>query len=327
MKKEINTLVCSGGSVRCITFIGVFKKIEEIKKMQDTDTEPDEKDAEPDKKDVEPDEKDVEPRNDVLPKINIKTVAGVSAGSIFSLMYTVGFTPEEMQEEMLNIRLEKLKEIRFMNFLSKYGLDTGNLILKWIESLLAKKEIDKKITFIELFNKTQIDLQIFAANVNKYNLTKFNHIQTPEIQVLDAIKMSMSIPFLFTATHFNIETNTVNCLKGDVHVDGGLIDNYPIYLFKDTLDTTLGLKVISNGELDSHNVDEKIEDIESYIYHVLACFIIQREKKTTSNELYKASTICIHTEGITQTLNFELTRDQKIRLIQIGYNSTDDFFK
>jgi hypothetical protein len=78
-----------------------------------------------------------------------------------------------------------------------------------------------------------------------------------------------------------------------------------------------------NGE---PTIDEKIEDIESYIYHVLACFIIQREKKTTSNELYKKNTICIHTEGITQTLNFELTRDEKIRLIQIGYNTTAEFF-
>ena len=132
--------------------------------------------------------------------------------------------------------------------------------------------------------------------------------------------------FLFTASNYNTETKKMNCPKGDIHVDGGLIDNYPIYLFKDTLETTLGLKVISNGELDSHNVDEKIEDIESYIYHVLACFIIQREKKTTSNELYKKNTICIHTEGITQTLNFELTRDEKIRLIQIGYNTTAEFF-
>jgi NTE family protein len=325
MKKEINTLVCSGGSVRCITFIGAFKRIEELKRSQQNKKE-EVGDVGEVTSEAESDvESDVE--SDLKPYINIKTVAGVSAGSIFSLMYTVGFSPEEMQEEMLNVRLEKLKEIRFMNFLSKYGLDTGNLIIKWIEVLLAKKGIDKKITFMELFQRTELDLQIFAANVNRYNLTKFNHIQTPDVQVLDAVRMSMSIPFLFTATHFNTDTKKVNCPKGDIHVDGGLIDNYPIYVFKDELDSTLGLKVISNGELDSHNVDERIDDIESYIYHVLACFIIQREKKTTSNELYKASTICIHTEGITQTLNFELTNEEKTRLIQIGYNSTDEFFR
>jgi NTE family protein len=320
--KEINTIVCSGGSVRCITFIGAFKKIDELRRAQEKEKEK-EKEQEQEKEK----ERGQDQEQEGVPIINIKTVAGVSAGSIFSLMYAVGFTPAEMEKEMLSIRLEKLKEIRFMNFLNKYGLDTGNLIIKWIEDLLVKKSIDKKITFEELFSKTNIDLQIFAANVNKYNLTKFNYLCTPDVKVLDAIKMSMSIPFLFTATHFNIETNQIDCPKGDIHVDGGLIDNYPIYVFKDNLENTLGLKVISNGEMDSHNVDEKIDDIESYIYHVLACFIIQREKKTTSNEMYKKRTVCIHTETITQTLNFELTREEKLRLIQIGYNAICEFLK
>jgi len=302
MKRNIDTLICSGGSVRCISFIGSFRRIEELIA------------------------KGLEESEQHFPKIDIKTVAGVSAGAMFSLMYTVGYTSEEMETEMLNTKLERLKEIKFMNFLSKYGLDTGKLVINWLEGLLAKKSIPKTITFSELYQRTQIDLQIFAANVNRYNLTKFNWECTPDIKVLDAVRMSMSIPFLFTTTHFNITTKKINCKEGDIHVDAGLIDNYPIAQFKDRLDTVLGLKVISQGELDSHTVDERIDDIESYIYHVLACFIIQREKKTSSNELFREHTVYIHTENITQTLNFELSNEEKLRLIQIGYAATEQFF-
>ena len=38
MKKEITTLLCAGGGVRCISFIGIFKKLEELLKKKNRNT-------------------------------------------------------------------------------------------------------------------------------------------------------------------------------------------------------------------------------------------------------------------------------------------------
>lgn len=297
MKKDINTLLCAGGGVRCIAFIGIFKKIEELIKS-----------------------------NIEIPKINIKTVAGVSAGSIFGLLYTLGYTSKEMEDEILHKKLDQLKDIKFMNFISKYGLDSGNNIMLWIESLMVKKEFTGNLTFEELFKKTNMDFQVYAANLNKYSFTKFNYECTPKLKVLDAVRMSISIPFMFTINKFNVDTCEMD-ESSDTHVDGGLIQNYPIELFKDSLETLLGFKLISNGECDNHNVDEKIEDIESYIYHILSCFMVQRERKITMNKEYQDHTIFIDTQGITQTVNFGLSPLEKKKLIDIGYKTATVYFE
>lgn len=297
MKKDINTLLCAGGGVRCIAFIGIFKKLEELIKNK-----------------VE------------VPKIDIKTVAGVSAGSIFGLLYILGYTSREMEDEILHKKLDQLKDIKFMNFLNKYGLDSGNNIMLWIESLMVKKEFSGNLTFEELFNKTGKNFQVYAANLNKYSFVEFSNKCTPKLKVLDAIRMSISIPFMFTINKFNVEKCDLNS-DGDICVDGGLIQSYPIHLFEDSLDTLLGFKLISNGECESHQVDEKIENIESYIFHILSCFMVQRERKITMNKDYRDHTIFVETQGITQTVNFGLSPLDKKKLIDIGYKTATKYFE
>jgi len=308
-KKKVDTIVAAGGGIRCVCFIGVFKRIEELvlkrKSLELLNSEESKKELE------------------TLPAVDIKIFAGVSAGSIFGLMYLIGYTPVEMEEEIINRKLDQLKDIRFLNFTTKYGIDSGNNIMKWIESLMSNKGFDKNITFDSFFKKTNFDFQVFATNLNKYNFSKFNYTETPNLKVTDAIRMSISIPFMFTINKFNLETKELG--SGDTHVDGGLIDSYPIYLFKDQLETTLGLKLVSHGELHSHTVDEEIDDLESYIYHILACFMVQRDRKITLNKDYTDHTIYIDTQGITQTVNFGLSIDEKRKLIKIGYEEADKF--
>ena len=156
-----------------------------------------------------------------------------------------------------------------------------------------------------------------ATNLSKYKMKKFNYIDTPNVKVIDAIRMSISIPFVFTATVF----------ENDTFVDGGLIENYPITGFKEEIKMgrVLGVKLINHGELDSHIIDEKIDDIESYIMNIISCYMVQKEKHTTIN--YKECTIYIDTEQITHATNFALTPQEKNKLIEIGYNSTVNFLE
>ena len=56
------------------------------------------------------------------------------------------------------------------------------------------------------------------------------------MKIVDAIMASISIPFYFTMKTYG-EFN---------YSDGGLIDNYPIQLFKDEIDETLGFLICEN---------------------------------------------------------------------------------
>jgi NTE family protein len=297
---EINKLAFSGGAIKGIAYVGVFKKIEELiyeRRLEESRV-------------------DFDAVKCNIPYFNIKTICAVSVGSIFSLIYLLKFTYAEMLEEVLHKKFDQLKDIRIMNFVSKYGLDSGVNLISWMQSLMIKKSVNPSITLKEFYDLNGVDFQIMATNLNKYCYKKFNYLETPDVKVLDAVRMSISVPFLFTINEF----------EGDIHVDGGLIDNYPIKVFEDDLTHFLGFKLINHGEMDSHDVDERIDDIESYIYHILSCYMVQKEKHTTRTEEFRNCTVYIHTEDITQSVNFSLTAAEKNKLIEIGYKSINNFF-
>lgn len=301
MGKEYNIFCLAGGGSKGVAYVGVFKKIEEIiqeRKLLEKNS----------------DFKECECK---VPFININTVCAVSVGSIFGLIYLLGFSYVEMLEEILNKNFGQLKNIKIMNFATKFGLDSGEKFINWLKELMKRKDIDPEITLLDFYEETNVDFQIMATNLNKYCYKKFNYIDTPNVKVVDAIRMSISIPFVFTMTEF----------EGDIFIDGGLIDNYPIGLFKDNLDKVLGFKLVNHGELESHEIDHHINDIESYMYHVLTCYVVQKEKHTSRTNEYKNCTVYIHTENITQSVNFALTAQEKHKLIEIGYHQTNEFFK
>jgi predicted acylesterase/phospholipase RssA len=282
--KKIEILCFSGGGAKAIATIGVLKHIEEL--IKDTKIITD-----------------------------IKEVCGVSAGTIIGLAYVLGYKYLELQEEILEKNFESLKDIKITNFLSKYGLDSGKNIITWLDTIILKKGFDKNITFKELHKKTNITFKVLATNLNKYQYTCFDHINTPDMLVTNAIHMSISIPFYFCAQKY----------ENDYHVDGALIDNYPIKLYKENLDNVLGVKIVNYGEMSHHKVEYKINTIDSFIFNVLYCFIIQKEKETTLNEKYKKHTIYIYANE-KNAINFSLSKDEKLKLINIGYIASQSYF-
>ena len=282
--REINILVMSGGGSKAISYIGVIKRMEELRVQ-----------------------------NKII--LNINEVCGVSAGSIIGLLYLLGYTYEELEQEVVNKKLEHLKDIRISNFFTNYGIDSGKNIMNWIESLLVRKGYDKNITFKQLYDMINKKFVIMATNLNKYKHTFFDYINTPDISILKAVRMSISIPFYFTCERYN----------NDVHVDGALIENYPIKMYKDNLKNVLGFKIINYGELKEHSVEYKINSIDTFIYNVIYCFIVQKERQTTLNDEYKMHTIYIYLDD-KNAVNFSMTGEDKKNMIKKGYEASCDYF-
>lgn len=282
--KEINIIIASGGGSKAISYIGVIKKLEEL----------------------------VDEKKIIL---NLKELCGVSAGSIIGFLYLLGYTYKELEDEVIHKRFEQLKDIRITNFFTYYGIDSGKNIMDWIEKLIIKKGFDKNITFKEFYDKINKKFVVIATNLNKYRYSIFDYENTPDVKIIKAIRMSISIPFYFTYEKYN----------NDIHVDGALIDNYPIKLYRNNLSNVLGFKIINYGELDEHDVEYRINSIDTFIYNVIYCFIVQKEKETTLNNEYKKCTIYIYTND-KNAVNFAMTKEEKLKLIDIGYTASCEFF-
>jgi predicted acylesterase/phospholipase RssA len=85
------------------------------------------------------------------------------------------------------------------------------------------------ITFIELYNLTKKKLSIIGTNYTKIKEECFNHNNTPDMSVITALRISISIPIIFTPVKYN----------GDMYIDGCFKNGFPLdYCNKET---TLGL--------------------------------------------------------------------------------------
>ena len=282
--KKIEKLCFSGGGARAFATVGVLKKLKDLVKTGDIE-------------------------------MSINEVSGVSAGSIIGLGYIIGYSGYELEEEIMEKNFEDLKDIRYTSIFTSYGIESGKNFITWVETMILKKGFNKDITFLELFKKTNIKFKVLATNLNKYKYTHFDYINTPDVKVTRAIRLSISVPFYFCAEKY----------ENDIHVDGAVIDNYPIKLYKDDLTNVLGVKIINHGEMSEHQVENKINSIDSFIYNLLYCIVIQKEKHTTIDEDYKKHTIYIYTDD-RKSLNFMLSKEEKQNLIDLGYSSCETFF-
>lgn len=309
MKRKIDTLVFSGGGMKGIAYIGVLRCLENIK-SRFTKYNSDNLDNVGNVDNVDKNDTD-----NYIPDIDIKTVCGVSIGSFMSLLYIIGYSSDSLQDIIINKDLGELKDISINNFVNKYGFDSGKNIINWLEHLLENKGYSKDITLKELYLKTGIHYKVCCTNLNKYKMEIYDYIRNPNLKITKVIRMSMSIPLIFSVK---------KCNK-DIIVDGGIINNYPINIFDNNLDKVLGIKFISKGEFKD-DLNFEINTIQEYVFHTFNCYMVQKERSTTLSYKYKEHTICLRTEHVTTAVNFDLSRENKLDLIEIGYKSACNYF-
>jgi len=210
----INTLCLSGGGIKGISYIGTLMYLE---------------------------------YENYLDINNITIYVGTSSGSILSFFFNIGYSLKELENFVLQFDFSKLEpDINCNTFLSKYGMDDGTKIMTTIQTFLIEKLKVKDITFQELHKITNKTLKIFTTNFTLAQSEIFSHENTPNVSVLTAIRMSISVPFLFTPVEYN----------GNIYVDGGITYNFGLN-YCDSL-TTLGL-AITNKKIN------QIDSLHSYL--------------------------------------------------------------
>lgn len=265
---KYKTLILSGGGVSGITHLGAIKYLEE-KEL-----------------------------------IDIDTYICTSVGSIIGSLLSVGYNAQELYGFIYNFDMSILRNIDFSNLLFRYGLDNGNNLTIFIKKLLSYKTGNENITFMELYKKFNKKLIITATCLNENKISYFSYKNEPNMCVYKAVRMSISIPFLFT----NVE------YKNKIYVDGGIINNYPIEETED-IDSTIGIN------LDNCSRYDNINNLESYIMSIFNCLF-----QKPNFDKYKYNTIFIKMEK-SNMVNFELNNNDKKDMFIKGYENAEKFIK
>lgn len=102
-----------------------------------------------------------------------------------------------------------------------WGLHGGDPFTKWFGDLVNSKLGKPDITFQELFDKTGHELVVTASCVNRRMLRFFHRCCHPNMPIVQAVRMSMSIPLFFTPVKY----------EDAFYCDGGLLNNFPLWVF------------------------------------------------------------------------------------------------
>jgi predicted acylesterase/phospholipase RssA len=235
---------------------------------------------------------------------------GTSIGSSICFLLSIGYSCEDIFTILYDIDSEMLLKYNIDTLFNDphFGIANLDAFISVITILTKKKKISRKITFKKLFNKFKKDLIITGVSVNDAKLFYFNHINTPNMEIITAIRISCSIPFIFKPVEYN----------NKIWIDGGCFNNYPIDYFFDKLDDVIGIHL----EDDEICIDT-FDDIPTYITQVFKCVI--KGLNYGKYDKYDKNTINIK---VSCKYNFfDITKEQKKILFNFGYNTVDDFYK
>ncbi len=236
---------------------------------------------------------------------NFKEFAGSSVGGLILTLYILGYSPAELYDFVKLFDLRRLKNISIMN-IDLFGLDIGYNMEYVTKRLIKGKGFDENITLKELYDKTNKKLILVTVCLNTLELCYVSYETFPDLPVFIAVRMTTSIPFIYCPVQY----------KNKMYIDGGCLDNYPMSLFKDQLDETLGILLI-----DTKHTIENIDNLEVYILRVLQCMMTGMF--INSQKGYDDSTIGIHVESIDFT-DYGISDAKKDAFFIKGYKAVMD---
>ena len=164
---------------------------------------------------------------------NIKNYGGSSVGAVICFLLILEYSPSDIFIILKKIEFYHFIDDNILNFLDEYSICNLNKFEIILISLLELRHKVKTITYLELYNKTKKKLNIVAVNLSDKELCTFNYINTPNINVIDSVIASCSIPMIFPP-------KTLNKLD---YIDAFMINNFPINIFKNDLKNTIGIRI------------------------------------------------------------------------------------
>lgn len=224
---------------------------------------------------------------------NIKEISGSSAGAILGACLALEIPLDDVLGKFLEIDIERLSKYKLRTFFRNYGLVDMEPVRRALVGVFGSD-----IKFKDLKKK----LHISAYNLNRGRTEYFSSDVTPDMCVVDAVCMSMSVPFIAATKQYD----------GNVYLDGGTKEDVPITPF-------LGKpyhKVLCFKLRVRERYIDKIDSFNTFITTLLGSVLSLRENIDTER---LCKTILVST-GDYNLFKFDMSHDDKLRMFFLGFN-------
>ncbi len=217
--------------------------------------------------------------------VEVHEIAGTSAGAIAGAFYANGYSPEEAMKHVSSTSLFKVVWPAF----SWRGLF----------NISKAEEVFRKYFENDSFENTRMPFRVVATNLNSGQREVFS--EGPLVRPMMA---SCCLPFIFDPVEIN----------GQLYVDGGIVNNLPAEVLKETCDIVIGVNVVPVIH------DDDLSGMKKMIERISMVAI-----SANVNSSRKQCDVLIEPRELRSFGTFDLKQAQGI--FDIGYESTHHLFE
>jgi predicted acylesterase/phospholipase RssA len=150
--------------------------------------------------------------------------------------------PELVREAAIKALLASPVYPQLFSFVECGGVFAGAKFVEWLVEKLAAKDVAATDTLASMFAKKHVDLTLVASDTTDVEMLMLNHRTAPAVPVVWAVRMSMSIPFLWREVEWQDAWGLYRGGRKTANtvVDGGVLSNFPIRLIAEPVPEIMG---------------------------------------------------------------------------------------
>lgn len=258
---------------------------------------------------------------------SVHRIAGTSVGAFVASLIAAGLSPDELEQMAFSTDFtmfaQKTKWARFgklgqlVSLLKEKGMFVNKGLYEWLHQTLLERNC-------AYFSEVE-GLKIIASDITHKRMMIFPDclpdygLDPKTFPIALAVQMSTAIPYFFVPIHLKNEQEV------SYVVDGGLLSNFPIWIFDRKGRPrwpTFGMKI---KDQISNTLQGKFSFID-YTKDIIRT-IIDKDETVYLQPGDRVRTIMIDYDETIDALNFDLSTYDMKALIRSGYDSTKQFLR
>lgn len=245
---------------------------------------------------------------------NLLTLIGSSGGAAVCLLIALGYQLPFLERLSFRLEYDDLRSLDIACLLTEFGIDTGDKFERLFRALIKHKLGNSSATFADLWAARHIDLRITGTNVTQRKLEVFSKDTTPDMPLWLAVRISTSLPLVFTSPKW----------QGDQYTDGALLASFPINLLPlnqiQTDDTVLAVNLVYPP-----SARQPITDLPSFLTGLISTmFATINCNPTSSDPRYECLTVTTHSLA---QFKLDISHDAVQQLMREGYQAALQHFE
>lgn len=252
---------------------------------------------------------------------NIEKIFSTSVGSVIAVILALKIKLEDVEIYAVQRPWKKAFDLStdmLFNMLTEKGIIDKKFFLVIFEKLFKTADISINSTTLDFFNSTNIELHFYSLQLNNFELIDISYKTHPDLNIIDAIYMSCSIPFIFQPMFYN----------SSYMIDGAVLCNFPLKQCienVENLDEILAINM-KNPCKDKTKID-KTTNLLKY-GHFLFDSLVNYSNKLKSTEKNIKHLLNINCESSNFNYGYKLLEheDERENIINKGKKVAQDYY-